>query len=631
MFSRPNPYEESVAAATNENLTSENWELILGVCDKVSRDTPENARECVAAVSKRFTSKNANVQLYALALSEALVKNCNITVHREISSRAFTTALSKLIRDRATHESVRKRALELIQVCSLEFSTDSSLGLMNEVYHSLRADGIQFPNPQKPKKEYTQTELDKQKEEEELQLALALSLSESENRSTYRASSAVNKTTTSSSTPSSTNAATAAAPKPKEDAAPKVSRVRALYDFQPTEQGELGFQKGDIIRVLESVYRDWWKGELRGQMGIFPVNYVEKLVDPSPGDLMKEAQMEAEVMGELQNVDRLLDMLARVDPQKDAFSENEELQNLYNKSLAIRPKLVRLIEKYSLKKDELVALNEKFLHARSVYDRMLGSSLAKYTNPGVPTDYLMPQQQGYGMYQQQQPQGQPAPYQPQQPQQQPVYSSGPPSEPSYQAYQQSQQPQQQPQQVYPQSYPAQASPGMNHQQQYPPQEQQQQPYPPQEQQPPQQPQQSQQPQQPQAPAYGYPDAGQLQQQVQSPPPAYGYPQAATPLQQNPQSPSNAHTEQAVHQQQPPPQQQYPPVQPTTSTYPPQPSYSSPAYPPQQQPDQSQPYPNTYGLATPMTPQQQHSQPTAYPQYPPQQQYAGANQAYAQNY
>lgn len=65
---------------------------------------------------------------------------------------------------------------------------------------------------------------------------------------------------------------------------------------------------------------------------------------------MKEAQMEAEVMAELQNIDRLLDMLSRIDPQKDSFSENEELQNLYNSTLSIRPKLVRLIEKYSLKK-----------------------------------------------------------------------------------------------------------------------------------------------------------------------------------------------------------------------------------------------------------------------------------------
>lgn len=41
-------------------------------------------------------------------------------------------------------------------MCSFEFRADSSLGLMNEVYQSLRAEGIQFPSPQKPKKEFTQ-------------------------------------------------------------------------------------------------------------------------------------------------------------------------------------------------------------------------------------------------------------------------------------------------------------------------------------------------------------------------------------------------------------------------------------------------------------------------------------------
>lgn len=74
------------------------------------------------------------------------------------------------------------------------------------------------------------------------------------------------------------------------------------------------------------------------------------MYDPTPADLMKEAQIEAEVMAEIQNVDRLLDMLGRIDPQRDAFSENEELQTLYNNTLSIRPKLVRLIEKYSVKK-----------------------------------------------------------------------------------------------------------------------------------------------------------------------------------------------------------------------------------------------------------------------------------------
>lgn len=33
-------------------------------------------------------------------LAEALVKNCDLTVHREISSRMFTNALTKMIHDK---------------------------------------------------------------------------------------------------------------------------------------------------------------------------------------------------------------------------------------------------------------------------------------------------------------------------------------------------------------------------------------------------------------------------------------------------------------------------------------------------------------------------------------------------
>ena len=54
-----------------------------------------------------------------------------------------------------------------------------------------------------------------------------------------------------------------------------VQRVRALYDFTPSELGELAFQKNDTIAVLGSVYKDWWKGYRKGQTGIFPLNYVE--------------------------------------------------------------------------------------------------------------------------------------------------------------------------------------------------------------------------------------------------------------------------------------------------------------------------------------------------------------------
>lgn len=64
---------------------------------------------------------------------------------------------------------------------------------------------------------------------------------------------------------------------------PAPLRVKALYDFEPNEEGELGFKEGDIIKVLDSAYRDWWKGEAHGQTGIFPVNYVVR-PEPLPQD-----------------------------------------------------------------------------------------------------------------------------------------------------------------------------------------------------------------------------------------------------------------------------------------------------------------------------------------------------------
>ena len=53
-----------------------------------------------------------------------------------------------------------------------------------------------------------------------------------------------------------------------------VTRVRALHSFEPTEAGELAFDRGDIIQVVDRGYKDWWRGQLRGRTGIFPVNYV---------------------------------------------------------------------------------------------------------------------------------------------------------------------------------------------------------------------------------------------------------------------------------------------------------------------------------------------------------------------
>jgi signal transducing adaptor molecule len=210
------------------------------------------------------------------------------------------------------------------------------------------------------------TESDRRREDEELQMALALSIKEKDRLNTSHTKT-TNTTHASSSQP---EPSAEPVPVPSGTTAATVSRVRALYDFTPSEPGELQFRKGDVIAVLESVFKDWWKGSLRGQTGIFPLNYVEKLQDPTREELEREAHMEAEVFAEIKNVEKLLALLSTSEQNgRGDVRDNEEItvsshrnfqqvselmisieQTLYHSTLAIRPKLIELIGKYSQKK-----------------------------------------------------------------------------------------------------------------------------------------------------------------------------------------------------------------------------------------------------------------------------------------
>jgi len=68
------------------------------------------------------------------------------------------------------------------------------------------------------------------------------------------------------------------APKPKPaQIRPKRPCVKALYNYEPQDTDELGFQAGQIIELVDKADSGWWSGQIGQRTGLFPYNYVEAI------------------------------------------------------------------------------------------------------------------------------------------------------------------------------------------------------------------------------------------------------------------------------------------------------------------------------------------------------------------
>ncbi|OCF56299.1 class E vacuolar protein-sorting machinery protein HSE1 [Kwoniella mangroviensis CBS 10435] len=520
MFSTAtNPYDELIVKATDENLASEDWALNIEVCDKVSGEGENGARQAVAALTKRLSHRNPNVQLYALELANTLAQNCGKELYGELSSRGWTGALDRLVNDRTTAAPVKKKALSYIKSWAKQFEDtgDPNLGIMGELYDQLRAKNFNFDEAE-PQHEDA-AEARQRQEDEELQRVLELSKQDKGGRTSYNyqpsnpsaggsSSSAPNHNVGGSSSSSSRPyqqqqqqqyqapqpVYNPPAPQPEPEQPLDINtatRVRALYTFTSAEVGELNFERGDYIKVLDRGFKEWWRGACNGKIGIFPVTYVEAVPEPSPRELQEEAQEEARVFASLGLVDQLLQTLKGIDPSRgDRIDDRPEIEEMYQASVGLQEQINSLIKKYSDQKAELEHMNANFLRAIRQYEEL--------RNPAPPPA-------AYG-------------YAPQQPSQADPYAQG-----GYQQYPQQQAPprQQAPAQSFPQQQPY--APQGQGQPQYSPQPHPQSQYNPEP--------------QPQSQTQGYPQQSPDGHYGSAPPQAFPQAQpapAVAPVEQQPQ-------------------------------------------------------------------------------------------------
>uniref|UniRef100_A0A8C3INK2 Spectrin alpha chain, non-erythrocytic 1 n=1 Tax=Chrysemys picta bellii TaxID=8478 RepID=A0A8C3INK2_CHRPI len=117
--------------------------------------------------------------------------------------------------------------------------------------------------------------------------------------------------------------------------------VLALYDYQEKSPREVTMKKGDILTLLNSTNKDWWKVEVNDRQGFVPAAYVKKL-DPAQsasrenlleeqGSIaLRQEQIDNQYHSLLELGEKRKDMLEKSCKKFMLFREANELQQWIN-------------------------------------------------------------------------------------------------------------------------------------------------------------------------------------------------------------------------------------------------------------------------------------------------------------
>ncbi|CAG08265.1 unnamed protein product, partial [Tetraodon nigroviridis] len=330
LFSQ-NPFDQDVEKATNENNTTDDWGLLLDICDKIV-STPNGAKDSLRAIMKRVNHKVPHVSMQALNLLGVCVSNCGKTFHLEICSRDFASEVRTVLSK--AHAKVCEKLKALMVEWAEDFQKDPQLSLLSSTIKALKDEGVSFPSPsaQGSNGKPSAAPASKSTDEENLAKAIELSLQEQKLQAETRPLTSDPQAPSSSSSGGGGGGG--------GGGVKEVRKVRALYDFEAAEDNELTFKAGEIILVLDDSDPNWWKGENHRGVGLFPSNFVTTNLNAepepvarvektsAPEDTPPAAREEPEpVFIDEGKMDRTLALLQNADPA-DLVPDSSELLQL---------------------------------------------------------------------------------------------------------------------------------------------------------------------------------------------------------------------------------------------------------------------------------------------------------------
>lgn len=407
---------QAVLKATDATLTTDDWQRIMDVCDLVKMDPEDNSKIVIQCLEKRFEQKDANVILRAISLTVALAENCGSRLQQEISSKHFTNILYNLIENQQVHIILKRALAKCVEQLSESFKNDPSLKSVNDIYrkilkhHSELLDKTNKNNSVSYTFEKNQTnrvvQIESKEEDKELEEAIRLSLQEYElaKKKNESLSKNIDEDKNNASTTNNMNNLNVQV-REQESTRKKsqLRRVKAMYDLKSTEPDELSFRKGDVIVVLEQVYRDWWRGSLHGKIGIFPINYVSPLEQSvlTENTIINNKETETKIVNAKEKIDQLHLKLQNSKGDVSILGD-DSVNTLYGEVTPMRPEITKLIGKYANERDKLASLYQLLANAEATYNDIMKRTTSAYAAP----TYGQPQSLYNSMTQQQQQQQQ---------------------------------------------------------------------------------------------------------------------------------------------------------------------------------------------------------------------------------